>query len=171
MTELFEGFDLAMLTGVLCIYGVLVLLFKDFVQPVTILAALVLSIPGAILLRSSTETTGTGAPKDSMETADPRQRILTARIENEILTRETTVPLHVDDLTHPFHGWICTGKIGDTVRSSDALSRPLRLGLGAHLLEEIVAVPADDGMLGDQHEAFAPKLSWLCDGWRYHSNT
>ena len=35
------------LTGVLCIYIVLVLLFKDFVQPVTILAALVLSIPGA----------------------------------------------------------------------------------------------------------------------------
>jgi len=38
-----------MATGVLCIYIVLVLLFKDFVQPVTILAALVLSIPGAFL--------------------------------------------------------------------------------------------------------------------------
>lgn len=49
MQELFQGFGLAMLTGVLCIYFVLVLLFKDFVQPVTILAALVLSIPGAIL--------------------------------------------------------------------------------------------------------------------------
>jgi multidrug efflux pump subunit AcrB len=44
-----QGFGLAMLTGVLCIYIVLVLLFKDFVQPVTILGALVLSIPGAIL--------------------------------------------------------------------------------------------------------------------------
>jgi len=32
-----------MLTGVLCIYIVLVLLFKDFMQPVTILAALPLS--------------------------------------------------------------------------------------------------------------------------------
>src|SRR5688572_7854053 len=49
MNELFESFGLAMLTGVLCIYVVLVLLFKDFVQPVTILAALVLSIPGAFL--------------------------------------------------------------------------------------------------------------------------
>jgi multidrug efflux pump subunit AcrB len=49
MGELFESFGLAMLTGVLCIYIVLVLLFKDFVQPVTILAALVLSIPGAFL--------------------------------------------------------------------------------------------------------------------------
>jgi len=49
MAELFDSFGLAMLTGVLCIYIVLVLLFHDFVQPVTILAALVLSIPGAFL--------------------------------------------------------------------------------------------------------------------------
>ncbi len=49
MDELFEGFSLAMGTGVLCIYIVLVLLFKDFTQPVTILAALILSVPGAIL--------------------------------------------------------------------------------------------------------------------------
>jgi multidrug efflux pump subunit AcrB len=49
MGELFASFSLAMLTGVLCIYVVLVLLFKDFVQPVTILAALVLSVPGAFL--------------------------------------------------------------------------------------------------------------------------
>ncbi len=56
MGELFEGFSLAMLTGVLCIYIVLVLLFKDFVQPVTILAALVLSVPGAILALFITRT-------------------------------------------------------------------------------------------------------------------
>ncbi|WP_412477991.1 efflux RND transporter permease subunit [Azonexus sp. IMCC34839] len=49
MGELFASFGLAMLTGVLCIYIVLVLLFHDFVQPVTILAALVLSVPGAFL--------------------------------------------------------------------------------------------------------------------------
>ena len=49
MGELFASFGLAMLTGVLCIYVVLVLLFKDFLQPVTILAALVLSVPGALL--------------------------------------------------------------------------------------------------------------------------
>ena len=49
MAELFTGFGLAMATGVLCIYIVLVLLFKDFVQPVSILAALVLSIPGAFI--------------------------------------------------------------------------------------------------------------------------
>ena len=49
MAELFQSFGLAMLTGVLCIYAVLVLLFKDFVQPGTILGALVLSVPGAFL--------------------------------------------------------------------------------------------------------------------------
>ncbi len=49
MGELFDSFGLAMATGILCIYIVLVLLFKDFVQPVTILAALVLSVPGAFL--------------------------------------------------------------------------------------------------------------------------
>ena len=56
MNELFESFGLAMATGVLCIYMVLVLLFKDFVQPVTILAALVLSVPGAILALFLTHT-------------------------------------------------------------------------------------------------------------------
>jgi multidrug efflux pump subunit AcrB len=49
MNELFASFGIAMLTGVLCIYVVLVLLFKDFVQPATILAALMLSVPGAFL--------------------------------------------------------------------------------------------------------------------------
>ncbi len=56
MKELFQSFGLAMLTGVLCIYIVLVLLFKDFVQPVTILGALVLSVPGAFLALFVTQT-------------------------------------------------------------------------------------------------------------------
>jgi multidrug efflux pump subunit AcrB len=56
MTELFASFGLAMATGVLCIYIVLVLLFKDFVQPATILGALVLSIPGAFLALFITQT-------------------------------------------------------------------------------------------------------------------
>ncbi len=56
MADLFASFGLAMLTGVACIYIVLVLLFKDFVQPVTILVALVLSIPGAFLALFVTHT-------------------------------------------------------------------------------------------------------------------
>ena len=49
MAALFASFGIAMLIGVLCIYGVLVLLFKDFMQPMTILAALPLSIGGAFV--------------------------------------------------------------------------------------------------------------------------
>jgi multidrug efflux pump subunit AcrB len=56
MTELFASFSLAMLTGVLCIYIVLVLLFHDFVQPVSILGALLLAIPGAFLALFVTRT-------------------------------------------------------------------------------------------------------------------
>jgi multidrug efflux pump subunit AcrB len=50
MQALFASFGLAMGIGVLCIYMVLVLLFRDFMQPVTILAALPLSIGGAFVL-------------------------------------------------------------------------------------------------------------------------
>ena len=50
MAELFSSFGLAMIIGVLCIFAVLVLLFKDFMQPFTILAALPLSIGGAFIL-------------------------------------------------------------------------------------------------------------------------
>ncbi|HEY6095803.1 MAG TPA: efflux RND transporter permease subunit [Gallionellaceae bacterium] len=56
MKELFASFGLAMFIGVLCIFIVLVLLFKDFMQPATILMALVLSIPGAFLALFITRT-------------------------------------------------------------------------------------------------------------------
>ncbi|MDR1967809.1 MAG: efflux RND transporter permease subunit [Burkholderiaceae bacterium] len=49
MTELFNSFGLAMLTGVLCVYIVLVLLFKNFLHPVTILCALPLALGGAFV--------------------------------------------------------------------------------------------------------------------------
>ena len=49
MSELFASFGLAMTIGVLCIYIVLVLLFKGFLHPVTILAALPLSLGGAFV--------------------------------------------------------------------------------------------------------------------------
>ena len=47
--ELFASFGLAMVTGVLCIYIVLVLLFRAFLHPFTILAALPLSLGGAFV--------------------------------------------------------------------------------------------------------------------------
>jgi len=49
MSELFASFGGAMLIGVACIYIVLVLLFHDFLQPLTILAALPLSFGGAFV--------------------------------------------------------------------------------------------------------------------------
>lgn len=49
MQELFSSFGLAMALGVLAVYFVLVLLFHDFVQPATILAALPLSVGGAVI--------------------------------------------------------------------------------------------------------------------------
>jgi multidrug efflux pump subunit AcrB len=49
MGELFASFGLAMTIGVLCIYIVLVLLFKGFLHPITILAALPLSLGGAFV--------------------------------------------------------------------------------------------------------------------------
>jgi multidrug efflux pump subunit AcrB len=49
MAEVFAGFAMAMGAGIMMVFGVLVLLFGSFVQPITILLSLPLSIGGAIL--------------------------------------------------------------------------------------------------------------------------
>lgn len=49
MAEMFSSFGLAMLAGILSIYVVLVLLFKEFLHPVTILSALPLAIGGSFV--------------------------------------------------------------------------------------------------------------------------
>ncbi len=43
------GFGMAILVGLFCVFSVLVLLFKDFFQPLTILSAIPLSIGGAFI--------------------------------------------------------------------------------------------------------------------------
>ena len=48
MNDMFGNFLWAMIIGVFCIYCLLVLLFKDFKQPVTILSALPFAISGAL---------------------------------------------------------------------------------------------------------------------------
>jgi len=48
-SELFSSFGTSMAIGIFCIYAVLVLLFHDFLQPVTILMALPLALGGALL--------------------------------------------------------------------------------------------------------------------------
>ena len=47
MAELFGGFSLAMAAGILAVYIVLVLLFHDFLQPITIISAIPLAAAGA----------------------------------------------------------------------------------------------------------------------------
>ena len=47
--EMFSSLGMAIATGILLIYGVLVLLFRSFFKPVTILTALPLAIGGAII--------------------------------------------------------------------------------------------------------------------------
>ncbi len=49
MNDIFSGFALAMVVGIFCIYALLVLLFHDVVQPITILSALPPSIGGAVI--------------------------------------------------------------------------------------------------------------------------
>jgi multidrug efflux pump subunit AcrB len=49
MRELLSGFAVALGTGVLLVYLVLVLLFGGFIQPLTIMSALPLSVGGALL--------------------------------------------------------------------------------------------------------------------------
>jgi multidrug efflux pump subunit AcrB len=50
MRNIFSGFALAMVIGIFCIYALLVLLFHDVVQPITILSALPPSAGGAIVM-------------------------------------------------------------------------------------------------------------------------
>jgi multidrug efflux pump subunit AcrB len=80
----FASFGLAMLTGVLCIYIVLVLLFKDFVQPATILGALRAVDPGRPSWRCSSRQRRCSMPShdradhahgDRHEELDPADRL------------------------------------------------------------------------------------------------
>ncbi len=50
MRDIFTGFGLAMVIGIFCIYALLVLLFHDMLQPITILSALPPSAGGAIVM-------------------------------------------------------------------------------------------------------------------------
>ena len=55
MAEVFESFGKAMAAGLMMVFAVLVLLFSSFLQPVTILFSLPLSIGGAIVALSVTQ--------------------------------------------------------------------------------------------------------------------
>jgi len=50
MNDVFTGFIMAMVIGIFCIYALLVLLFHDVIQPITILSALPPSAGGAVVM-------------------------------------------------------------------------------------------------------------------------
>jgi HAE1 family hydrophobic/amphiphilic exporter-1 len=56
MAELFGSIGLALATGILMVYAVLVILFGSFIQPLTIMTALPLSLGGAVTLMLLTQT-------------------------------------------------------------------------------------------------------------------
>ncbi|MEX9782558.1 efflux RND transporter permease subunit, partial [Providencia manganoxydans] len=49
MNDMFNRFSTTMLFSILLVFAILIILFKDFMQPITILAALPFSIGGAII--------------------------------------------------------------------------------------------------------------------------
>ena len=55
MADVFEGFGKAMAAGLMMVFAVLVLLFSSFLQPITILFSLPLSIGGAIVALAATQ--------------------------------------------------------------------------------------------------------------------
>ena len=70
MGELFESFAMAMGAGLLMVYAVLVLLFGSFLQPITILFALPLSIGGAFVALAITQQADQPAGRDRHPHAD-----------------------------------------------------------------------------------------------------
>ena len=56
MVDLFNDFMMAIAAGILCIYLVLILLFKNVLQPITILMALPLAIGGAFIALLTTNS-------------------------------------------------------------------------------------------------------------------
>lgn len=54
--ETLQGFGLAIIAGLFCVYSVMVLLFRDFFQPITILSAIPLSLGGAFVALLATQS-------------------------------------------------------------------------------------------------------------------
>lgn len=124
-----QSFLLAMGTGVACIHIVLVLLFPAWVQPVTILGVLLLSIPGAIL---ALLVTGTHL---SMPTMIGMSMLMGIATKNSILLVEYAIVAQRDhgmsrpdallDACHK-----CARPIVTTVAMGAGMP-PIALGVGA----------------------------------------
>ena len=130
MADLFNSFGIAILTGVLCIYVVLVLLFRDFMQPVTILAALVLSVPGAFL---ALFVTGTAVSMPSMIGLIMLMGIAT---KNSILLIDYVILARRDHGLDRWHALLdaCRKRARPIIMTTVAMGAgmlPIAIGLGA----------------------------------------
>jgi multidrug efflux pump subunit AcrB len=130
MKELFGSFGLAMLTGVLCVYVVLVLLFRDFLQPFTILAALPLSIGGAFVALLVTHNSF------SMPSLIGLLMLMGVVTKNSILLVEYAITARRDLGMNRFDALIdaCNKRARPIVMTTIAMSAgmlPIALGIGA----------------------------------------
>jgi len=130
MQDLFNGFYLAMATGVLCVYMVLVLLFKGFLQPITILAALPLSVGGAfgalLITRNSF----------SMPSLIGLLMLMGIAVKNSILLVEYAIVARRDHDMNRFDALIdaCKKRAQPIVMTTIAMGLgmlPIAVGLGA----------------------------------------
>ena len=130
MSELFDSFGLAMAIGVFCIYGVLVLLFHDFLQPATILSALPLSLGGALLALLLFDL------NFSMATVIGLMMLMGIVTKNSILLVEYAIMARRDRGMHRFEALLdaCHKRARPILMTTIAMGAgmlPTALGLGA----------------------------------------
>ncbi len=129
MAELFGSFGLAMFTGILCIFVVLVLLFKDLIQPVSILAALPTAFGGgfvALLLAGKAL---------SMSSLIGLVMLMGIAVKNSILLVEYAIVARRDHGLDRFEALIdaCSKRARPVVMTTIAMGAgmlPIALGLG-----------------------------------------
>lgn len=130
MKELFTNFGSAMVIGVLCIYIVLVLLFADFLQPVTILGALPLSLGGAYFALAVTDNSF------SMPSVIGLLMLMGVVTKNSILLVEYTIKARKEQVLSRLDAIIdgCHKRARPIVMTTIAMAAgmmPIALGWGA----------------------------------------
>jgi len=130
MQELFGNFGMAMLIGVMCVYLILVLLFRDFSQPVTILAAIPLAFGGAFAALYLTHSSF------SMPSLIGLLMLMGIVTKNSILLVEYTIVARRDHGMNRFDALVdaCQKRAQPILMTSIAMAAgmlPIALGIGA----------------------------------------
>ncbi len=130
MQELFGNFGMAMLIGVMCVYLILVLLFRDFSQPVTILAAIPLAFGGAFAALYLTHSSF------SMPSLIGLLMLMGIVTKNSILLVEYTIVARRDHGMNRFNALTdaCHKRAQPILMTSIAMAAgmlPIALGIGA----------------------------------------